>query len=131
MKTDTDITMAHTVSVLHGTGAGITAHTTVRSGALTGKTGAIVLGDITVITTHGIMEDSMTHGALAGSMIHGIMEVTGEDITPDTGDGTTHGIITIITDGMTRTITDHLTQEAQPVMETDITDSAVTRSATA
>ena len=110
-KTDTDITMDHTASAVHGTGAGIT----VRTGVFLGTDGAAARGDITVSTTHGITEDYM---------IHGTMEDIGEVIMPDIGAGTTHGITTTITmAGMTRTTTTvrHI-PEVQPTVEIHITD---------
>ena len=119
-KTDTDITMDHTASAVHGTGAGIT----VRTGVFLGTDGAAARGDITVSTTHGITEDYMIHGITEAIMIHGTMADIGEVIMPDIGAGTTHGITTIITTaGMTRTTTTvrHI-PEVQPTVEIHITD---------
>lgn len=70
MKTTTAITIVHTASVVHGTGAGITTH---------GIHGTSLLGDTT---------DGMTHGTIARA---GAGTTLGT--TADTGAaGTTHGI---------------------------------------
>lgn len=92
-KTGMDIITVLTASAVHGIGAGITVHT----GAFIGEAGAAVRGDITVSTTHGITEDSMIRGIMEDATTHGTMEDTGEDITPDIGDGTPLGTTTTIT----------------------------------
>ena len=91
MKTTTAITMVHTVSAVHGTGAGI---------IILGIHGVSPHGDITDGTTHGTMEPTgvgMTLGTTADTgedgTIHGITEASGE------ADGTTQDI-THTTDGM-------------------------------
>ena len=76
MKTTTDIITGHTAPAIHGIGADITVRTGVHITARTGVPGATVRGDITDFTTHG----TTTRGDM-----------------PDTGDGMTHGTITITT----------------------------------
>ena len=103
LKTDTDIGTAHTASVPHGIGTGITAHI--------GMHGLTVHGDTTV---------SMTHGTTAVSTTLGIAE--------DTGDGTIHGTTTITTtDGTTIITATTITDGTTIITATTITTSLTTR----
>ena len=100
LKTGTDTITVHTASDHHGGGADITARTGVHITVRTGVHGVTVRGDITDFMTHG----TTTRGDM-----------------PDTGDGMTHGITTIITDGITRPTTALHTSPGRRMAETDIT----------
>lgn len=126
LKTTTDTITAHIVLARHGTGADITARSTVHAivltTAVTGTAGDITARGATTATTvtaiPGTTADSMTRG----TMTRGTTAVTGEDtmevIMPDISDGMTHGTTTT-TAGIT------LITAARPTLQEVLTSNPV------